>query len=74
MIIAIGNYREVVDEYGNYKDVLLAKSAMERETYDKINWRNFNHNNLDKVTHFEFYGSSMLKGLRDLRDILKDFA
>jgi len=32
MIIGIGNYKEIEDEYGNYKDVLLAKSAMERET------------------------------------------
>jgi len=74
MIIAIGNYKEIKDEYGNYKDVLLAKSAIDRETYNKINWRNFNHNNLDKVTIFEFYGNSMLKGLRDLRDVQKDFA
>lgn len=72
MIIGVGNYKEIADEYGNYKDVLLAKSAMDRGTYNKINWPNFNHNNLDKVTAFEFYGSSILKGLGDLRDILKD--
>jgi hypothetical protein len=74
MLVAVGNYKQIEDEYGNYKDVLLARSAMDRETYYKINWPNFDHNNLDKVTHFEFYGSSALRGLRDLKDILKDFA
>jgi len=72
MIMAIGNYKEIEDEYGNYKDVLLAKSAMDRETYSRINWHNFNHNNLGKVTHFEFNGNSVLKSLRDLGDIPKD--
>jgi hypothetical protein len=73
MIVGIVNYKQIEDEYGNYKDVLIARSAMDRETYYRINWPNFNHDNLDKVTVLEFYGSSALKGFRDLRDILKDF-
>jgi hypothetical protein len=73
MLVAVGNYRQIEDEYGNSKDILLARSAMDRETYYKINWQNFNHDNLDKVTEFEFYGSSVLKGLGDLRGVLENW-
>jgi len=71
--VTIANCKEEVDVYGKSEYRMLSVSRTDRETYKEINWPNFSHHNLDKVTPFEFYGSSVRKSLRDLRDILKGF-
>jgi len=59
------------DEYGNSQEKYLARTLMDRDTYNKINWEEFKSSNLDKVAQVSFYGNSLYKSLSELRDNLQ---
>jgi len=64
--------KNVKDTYGYSQEKVLARSTMNRETFDKINWNGFEPQNLDKVTSVSFFGNSFLKSLEDFRNDLED--
>lgn len=59
------------DEYGNVQQRTLAESSMDKSTAAKINWEYFESQNLDDITHFEFYQDSLFKSLEDLQEELE---
>lgn len=59
---------DYIDNYGNKKQKILARTSMKREVYSKINWVGFDYSNLDEITSFSFYGDSFYRDLKDLSD------
>ncbi|MFH1824234.1 MAG: hypothetical protein ABH873_03295 [Candidatus Firestonebacteria bacterium] len=72
-LVLIKNLKKEKDAYGYYVDENLMISYMTRATFNKINWNAFESTNLDEVTSVSFYGSSIVKSLRDFQDILEDY-
>lgn len=61
------------DDYGNTQERYLARISMNRETYNKINWKEFESSKLDKIAYVAFYGDSFYKDLKDLGDRSKQW-
>jgi hypothetical protein len=56
------------DDYGNDQERYLARTSMNRETYDRINWDGFEFTDLDSITDVSYYGDSWYRDLRDISD------
>jgi len=57
------------DDYGNQGEKYLARTSMNRRTYNKINWDNFESNKLRNIANVIFFGDSIYKSLKDIEDV-----
>lgn len=75
-LVAIGIVfiKKDLDDYGNIQYKLLAETTMIRETYNKINWDNFERSSIPKITPFRYHGkNSIYKSLIDLDKSLRAY-
>ena len=68
-IVAI---KEDFDAYGNREFKHLSSITMSRETYNKIQWNNFDYTRLDEITRVEFYENSFYRDLKELQELLEN--
>ena len=58
LITSVEVWKDTEDEYGNIQREHLGYGIMERDTYERINWDNFDYEDINDVTVVEFDGSS----------------